>query len=144
MRKFLIASHGRVASGVKSLIKILVRDDSAITAVDCYLDESDPTVAIKEWIAGVEPDDEAVIFTDLLGGSVCNSITMLKPEEQGIIHVTGINVACVIECLLTAEVITPAVIDEIIQTASQQMVRVQLDESDSAEVEEDQDDDFFA
>lgn len=142
MRKFLIASHGRVASGVKSLVKILVRDDSAITAVDCYLDESDPTVAIKGWIDAVESEDEAVIFTDLLGGSVCNNVTMMKPEERGIIHVTGINVACVLECLLTAEPLTAATVDEIIAAASKQIVRVAVNEETA--VDDGQDDDFFA
>ncbi len=142
MRKFLIASHGRVASGVKSLVKILVRDDSAITAVDCYLDESDPTVAIRSWIDGVGPEDEAVIFTDLLGGSVCNSVTMMRPEERGIIHVTGINVACVLECLLCADPLTAQSVDEIIAAASKQMVRVAVNEETAQDGE--QDDDFFA
>lgn len=142
MRKILIASHGCVASGVKSLVKILVRDDSAITAVDCYLDESDPTVAIRSWIDAIEPEDEAVIFTDLLGGSVCNNVTMMKPEERGIIHVTGINVACVLECLLCADPLTVESVDEIITAASKQMVRVAVNEETVQDGE--QDDDFFA
>ncbi len=142
MKKVLIASHGRVASGIKSLVKILVRDDSAVTAVDCYLDESDPTVAIKSWIDEVEPDDEAVIFTDLLGGSVCNNVTMMKPEERGIIHVTGVNVACVLECLLSAEPLTEASVDEIIATASGQMLRVTV--SEDTEGNDEEDGDFFA
>lgn len=142
MRKFLIAGHGCVASGVKSLIKILVRDDSAITAVDCYLDESDPTVSIKAWIDSVEPEDEAVIFTDLLGGSVCNSVTMMEPEERGIIHVTGINAACVLECLLTAEKITSESIDEIIRTAKDQLKRVTV--NSNLELDTNQEDEFFA
>lgn len=142
MRKILIASHGCVASGVKSLVKILVRDDSAITAVDCYLDESDPTVAIRSWIDAIEPEDEAVIFTDLLGGSVCNNVTMMKPEEHGIIHVTGINVACVLECLLCADPLTVESVDEIITAASKQMVRVAVNEETVQDGE--RDDDFFA
>lgn len=142
MRKILIASHGCVASGVKSLVKILVRDDSAITAVDCYLDESDPTVAIRSWIDAIEPEDEAVIFTDLLGGSVCNNVTMMKPEERGIIHVTGINAACVLECLLCADPLTVESVDEIITAASKQMVRVAVNEETVQDGE--QDDDFFA
>ncbi|HCS76134.1 MAG TPA: PTS mannose transporter subunit IIA, partial [Clostridiales bacterium] len=69
MRRFLIASHGHLASGLKSSIKILTRDDSMVKAVDCYIDESDFTPKIQDFIDSVQPDDEAIIFTDLMGGS---------------------------------------------------------------------------
>ena len=100
MRKFLIASHGRVASGIKSAVGILTHDDSAITTVDCYLDESDFTPQIQEFLDSVQEGDEAVVFTDLLGGSVCNKVTQMHPERYGVIHVTGVNLITVLGCLL--------------------------------------------
>ena len=139
MKKFLIASHGRLATGVKSTAAVLLHDDSAITAVDCYLDDSDPAVAIKAWIDSIAPEDEAVIFTDLLGGSVCNTVTAMKPEEKGIIHVTGFNVATVLELLLSDDPITPELVDATVAAGSQLMRRVVFEEpADTA------DDDFFA
>lgn len=139
MRKFLIASHGHLASGAKSTAAVLLRDDSAITAVDCYVDESDPIVAIKAWIDSVEPGDEAVIFTDLLGGSVCNAVIALKPEEKGVIHVTGFNIATVLELLLSSEPITNGLVDATVEAGSQLMKRVVLEETVDGG-----DDDFFA
>lgn len=144
MKKILVASHGSLASGIKSVAKILLRDDSAITAVDCYLDESDPAEKISAFIDRVEPEDDAIIFTDLLGGSVCNTVTMMKPEERGIIHVTGFNLAVVLECLISAEPFTPESIDSIIAAGSTLMKRIEVDESLSPEDAEEESDDFFA
>lgn len=141
MKKILIATHGHMASGVKSVAKILLRDDSAITAVDCYVDESDFTPAVEAWIDAVEPEDDAIIFTDLLGGSVCNKISGMHPERRGIVHVTGFNLSLVLECLITSEPITVDFIDTSIQAASGMMQRVVLDE---ATAENESDDDFFA
>lgn len=141
MKKILIATHGHMASGVKSVAKILLRDDSAITAVDCYVDESDFTPAVEAWIDAVEPEDDAIIFTDLLGGSVCNKVSGMHPERCGIVHVTGFNLSLVLECLITSEPITVDFIDTSIQAASGMMQRVVLDE---ATAENESDDDFFA
>lgn len=143
MRKFLIASHGHVASGIKSAVQILTHDDSALTAVDCYVDESDFTPRIQEWIDSVEPGDEAVIFTDLLGGSVCNKVTELQPERHGIMHVTGVNLICVLGCLLEDGPLTEESVDRIVGEAAGLIQRVQVSEADG-EPDGGSDDDFFA
>lgn len=141
MKKILIATHGHMASGVKSVAKILLRDDSAITAVDCYVDETDFTPSIETWIDEVAEEDDAVIFTDLLGGSVCNKVASLHPERKGIVHVTGFNLAIVLECLISSDPLSEEYLDSAIEAASTFMQRVQLNEQAS---ESEDDDDFFA
>ncbi len=141
MRKFLIASHGRVASGIKSAVGILTHDDSAITAVDCYLDESDFTPQIQEFLDSVQEGDEAVVFTDLLGGSVCNKVTQMYPERYGVIHVTGVNLITVLGCLLSDEPLTPEVVDGVVETGASLIQRVAVDEE---EADDGSDGDFFA
>ena len=127
MRKILIASHGRVASGVKSAVGILLGDSSMVEAVDCYLDEEDFSPRIEKFIQSVKPEDEAVIFTDLVGGSVCNKVMTLRPEEHGVIHVSD-------------DPLTEAVVDEILSTASVQMKRVVVE----PDIPTADDDDFFS
>lgn len=143
MKKILVASHGHLASGVKSVAKILLRDDNAITAVDCYVDESDPGEKIRAFIDAVGPEDEALIFTDLLGGSVCNMVTMMQPEQHGIIHVTGFNLAVILECLISSDPLTAEAIDSIIETGSTLMRRVEVSAAPAAQDEAAEDDDFF-
>lgn len=140
MKKVLIASHGRIASGFKSAIEILKVNVGEVTAVDCYVDDSDYTPKIQAFIDSVGPDDDAVIFTDLIGGSVCNKVMTLRPEEKGIQHVAGANLITIIECLLTGERLTPEKVDEIVAGGATQMKRVAVE---PVAVEDAGDDDFF-
>jgi PTS system mannose-specific IIA component len=143
MRRFLIASHGHLASGLKSSIKILTRDDSMVKAVDCYIDESDFTPKIQDFIDSVQPDDEAIIFTDLMGGSVCNKVMTLKPELKGIMHVTGVNLITILGCILADEKLTPDSVDQIVLDGSSMIKRIEPS-LDEAGLEETSSDDFFA
>ena len=77
----LPAEQFHVASGIKSAIRILVGNDDAVTAVDCYVDDTDFTPLLQGFIDDVGPDDEGIIFTDLLGGSVCNKVMTLMDLE---------------------------------------------------------------
>lgn len=141
MKKILIASHGRIASGIASAIEILGVNVGEITAVDCYVDDFDYTPKIQGFIDSVTPEDNAIIFTDLVGGSVCNKVMTLRPEARGIQHVAGVNLITVIECLLTEERLTPEKVDEIVSGGSQQMRRMFVEETES---EGEDEEDFFA
>ena len=61
----LLASHGHLASGLKSSLQILTGDASAVTAIDAYVDETDFVPTIEEFLAASEEGDETIVFTDL-------------------------------------------------------------------------------
>ncbi|MFR3997820.1 MAG: PTS sugar transporter subunit IIA [Paratractidigestivibacter faecalis] len=69
-RRVLLASHGHLASGLKSSLQILTGDASAVTAIDAYVDET--TRADHRGFCRVRRR-ETIVFTDLLGGSVFRS-----------------------------------------------------------------------
>ena len=106
MKKVLVASHGHLASGIRSSIEILTGMADMVEAVDCYVDDSDFTPRIQAFIDSVGPEDEAIIFTDIYGGSVFQKVVLMEPEKRGIVHVTGMNLGLVIEVLLGAEPVT--------------------------------------
>lgn len=141
MKKVLIASHGRIASGFKSAIEILKVNVGEVTAVDCYLDDSDYTPKLQAFIDSVGPDDDAIIFTDLVGGSVCNKVMTLRPEEKGVQHVAGANLITIIECLLTGEKLTAEKVDEIVAGGASQMKRVSVERVEPSKGSTDED--FF-
>ncbi len=143
MRKVLIVSHGRLASGIKSSVEVLTGDASAITAIDAYLDDRDYTLEVRDFIAGCGPADEAIVFTDLLGGSVFQKVVTQDLAEKSVMHVTGTNLAVVLECLLTPEPLTPATVDQICHVASTQLKRVEVQDMGKGE-ESPLEDDFFA
>lgn len=144
MKKILVASHGYLADGIKSSVGILTGNQDLITAVNAYVDESDYTPRIQEFIDSVAPEDDAVIFTDIYGGSVFQKVALLEPEKKGIVHVTGVNLAAVIEALIRTDPLTTEVMDEIVSGASALMQRVKP-VSELAAVDEDSssDDGFF-
>ena len=123
---------------------ILTGNQDLITTVNAYVDESDYTATIQEFIDSVKPDDDAVIFTDIYGGSVFQKVMLLEPEKKGIVHVTGFNLAAVIEALIRTDPITPELMDQIVQDASGLMQRMEcVPDSMAATDGEGCDDDFF-
>lgn len=140
MKKILIASHGHLASGIQSSIGILTGNPDVVQAIDAYVDDSDYTEDIKAFLNSVKPGDEAVIFTDIYGGSVFQKVVLLQPEQYGVFHVTGVNLPAVVQVLLSAEPITEQSLDSLVGEAQQYLQRVAPPEmSDSEEA----DGDFF-
>lgn len=121
MKKVLVASHGHLASGIRSSIEILTGMADMVEAVDCYVDDSDFTPRIQAFIDSVGPEDEAIIFTDIYGGSVFQKVVLMEPEKRGIVHVTGMNLGLVIETLLGAEPVTADSIKQSVELARSTM-----------------------
>jgi PTS system mannose-specific IIA component len=145
MRKILLVSHGRLASGLKNSIDILLGDSNAVIAIDAYLDNSDYTMKIREFIDKCKPSDEAIIFTDILGGSVFQKVLLEQPEKRGVLHVTGMNLPVIIECLLTPDRLTEKTVDKIASVAASQLKRVSIPGKEGKEGKEvSKDDAFFA
>lgn len=117
MKKVLVASHGHLASGIRSSIGILTGMADMVEAVDCYVDDSDFTPRIQAFIDSVGPEDEAIIFTDIYGGSVFQKVVLMEPEKRGIVHVTGMNLGLVIETLLGAGTVTADSIKQSVELA---------------------------
>lgn len=141
MKKVLVASHGHLASGIRSSIEILTGMADMVEAVDCYVDDSDFTPRIQAFIDSVGPEDEAIIFTDIYGGSVFQKVVLMEPEKRGIVHVTGMNLGLVIEALLGAEPVTADSIKQSVELAraTMQVVEPPSKAADS----EGSDGDFF-
>ena len=124
-RKFLIATHGRLASGVKSSLDLIIGVTENLFLIEAYTDENRPVEAeIKAIVDQLTDSEELVIFSDILGGSVTNQLLQqaLKP---GIYIVSGFNLPLVMEIML-ADTDTPLdeVIEQAIESAAKQMVFV--------------------
>ncbi|GET11921.1 mannose/fructose-specific PTS system IIA component [Ligilactobacillus agilis] len=135
MTDILIASHGHMASGMKSSIEILTGMGAQIVAVDAYVDESDYLPEIRQFIKNAT--GPAVIFTDLLGGSV-NQKVILECDHQNIFIVSQMNLAIVMAVLLDTEELTTQRLQELIKQSQVQLVTTKLDNSQT------DDEDFFA
>ncbi|MEO6978445.1 MAG: hypothetical protein ABI113_08700 [Mucilaginibacter sp.] len=124
-RKFLIATHGTFAAGVKSSLDIIIGNEIPVFLIQAYVDETvSVETQINEVMAQVSETDELIIFTDILGGSITNQILQhaLRPN---VYLVSGFNLPLLIEVLMgDTETPVEEVITDAIQNAKEQMTYV--------------------
>lgn len=124
-RKFLIATHGTLAGGIKSSLDIITGAMDNVFLIEAYVNENRSLEDdIKAVLEQVGDNDELIVFSDILGGSVTNQVLQYALKVN--VHVvSGFNLPLVIEIVL-ADTDTPAeeVIAEAIENAKQQMVYV--------------------
>jgi mannose/fructose-specific phosphotransferase system component IIA len=117
MRKFLIATHGAFAKGIKSSLDMIIGETDNVFLIQAYLDDN---ISVEDELAAVltniTANDELVIFTDLLGGSV-NNIMIREALKPNVHIVSGFNLPLLIEVIMgdagtpVTEVIETAIID---------------------------------
>lgn len=124
-RRFLIATHGTFSAGAKSSLDMIIGAVPYVFIIQAYLDEKvNVEQQIQEVLEQVSDQDELVIFSDIMGGSVTNQLLQhaLKPN----IHIlSGFNLPLLIDVML-ADQDTPVyeVIRSAIENAKEQMVYV--------------------
>lgn len=143
MKKILIASHGKTASGIVSTISMFL-STAELCYVDAYVD--DPTGnydhEITDFLNLLSEEDDAYIFTDIYGGSVNQRIIDLvlrEGKDKKIKIITNCNVPIVIELLMRENELSDEEIDSIIENCKPVLIipnHIQIDEEIS-------DDEFF-
>ena len=121
----MIATHGAFAKGAKSALDIIAGEMDNVFLIQAYLDDSRPVEdELEDVLATITDNDELIIFTDLLGGSV-NNIMLRNALRENVHIVSGFNLPLLIEIVLS-DADTPAieVIEDAINNAKGQMVYV--------------------
>jgi fructoselysine and glucoselysine-specific PTS system IIA component len=124
-RKYLIATHGTFSAGARSSLQMIIGNMENVFILQAYIDENIAIEAeIETILQQVGDDEELLVFSDILGGSVTNQLLQhaLKPN----VHiVSGFNLPLLIEVLL-GDTATPAagLIEAAILNAREQMVYV--------------------
>lgn len=95
----------------------MIVGNSDVHVIDAY-EQGNKTIEedLTRMLAKILPDDELVIFTDLMGGSVTNQVVRFMPGRN--VHiVAGVNLPLLLEVMLAdkskpiAEVIEQAMAD---------------------------------
>ena len=137
MRKFFISTHGSMASGIKSSLEILLGKADNVTIFDAYLDERSVASEVEKFLKTIDPDDQAILLSDLYGGSV-NQVLYQYLNWPNVLLVTGINLALVLELVAASEqMISSAELDQLIECSRGVMMQCRLDCNEVVE------DDFF-
>lgn len=122
MRRYVIATHGQMADGLRSTVEIIAGEQENLTCICAYTEKCPDPMPEFQKIIEQYPEDEIVIMTDLFGGSVNNQALSLT-EDPKVHVVTGISLALVIGILMSDEdENTPDVIRSAIEEAKGAMM----------------------
>ncbi|GMQ74639.1 PTS fructose transporter subunit IIA [Tetragenococcus halophilus] len=140
MKKILVATHGYLARGILSSIEMLAGTTEGISIINAYVDEEDLEGKTQNFISSLKEDDTPIVFTDLYGGSVNQTITRIFLENQKFIPViSGFNFPILLEIVLSTEELTPEVIERLVENSRQEL---QFNLLSNVEVDNDEED-FF-
>lgn len=107
MKKFAIASHAKMAEDIQSTLELFAGKDLDVTYMSAYVEDAPE---IEEQIAtffdNLKDEDQAVIFTDMFGGSVNQKMTLAAQDKENVFIVAGFNLPVIIEIIYGADVYT--------------------------------------
>lgn len=122
--RLLIATHGKLASGFKSALEIIVGNVTKVDFIDAYVCESDFKKELDEYF-DKRKDEKFLVCTDLFGGSV-NQALIEKIKEKDFYLIAGINFPLLLEILIeiNTDNFDEKNIEKYIDEAKAQMINV--------------------
>lgn len=130
MQKMMIATHAHMASGIISSLKLLTGLGDDIPCVDAYVDGNDDFSAVVYTFIKQTEGQPAVIFTNLLGGSVNQKMMVAVSAHPNMTVVTQTNLAIVMSVALSTEPLTRENVEKMIAGCQVQIAEVDGDESE--------------
>ena len=137
MKKILIATHGMLADGFKSSINLLAGDSYDIKTINAYTDQcsGDYSDQILDFVNSVQGQDEGVIFTDLLSGSVNQKVCQVRVGKENVFVITGVNLMCILAVVLEIRPLNKEVLNEIIRESTVSLVEIETKKNSNEEVD---------
>lgn len=139
MRKVLIATHGKFANGIRSALELFLGNQEELYTINAFTEGEgeDFTQLIDHFLAKVGEEDQALIFTDILGGSVNQKVVEKAFEKSNVFIITNINLPTIISLLVNEDKVTEEVIENVIAET-----KVSLLKKEKSSVSNDEED-FF-
>lgn len=123
--KVILASHGRLALGMQDTLRIIVGETPNLTAYAAYLN-GDETAYVDEIKKKIEknPNEQFVVITDVLGGSVNTNLTQLLRDHENVQLIAGMNLPLVMAIATKSENLDSDAIQQIISNARSAIVDI--------------------
>lgn len=136
MRKFVLASHGSLAEGIKNSVEMISGKQNNLYAF-CMKEGESPTILkerVEKIISDSKTEDEIVLVSDFPGGSV-NTMLVSFLNQNNIYLVSGMNSMLVLSLILSKEPIDSC-LKNAINSGKNTIKRIELEEDN-------EEDDFF-
>lgn len=105
MKQILIATHGKMASGIRYTLELVAGRLDNVTTMDAYVTPDDNVEEQLREYFEVHKKDRIYAFTDLQGGSV-NQKLLPYASWQNVTLITGMNFPILLQVALAGEVIS--------------------------------------
>lgn len=125
MRKFIIATHRTLAKGLADSLNFFSNKGNEIEAINAYVDDNNfPAEKVDSLFKTFTKEDEIVIMTDILSGSVTQKMSAYMNDR--VFLITGINLPLALALILlpTTTTLTNKKIEQLIEESKQQIVLV--------------------
>lgn len=126
MRRFIFASHHKLAYGLKDTVDFLTGATKTIYDINAYLDDEtkDIDTVVAELFASFDYEDEVVVLVDMMGGSVYQKF---YPYMSDKVHVIcGMNLPMALSFVLAPEdeCLTSEKVEQVLMDCKNQLVYV--------------------
>lgn len=122
--KIILASHGALAKGMKDTLDMIVGNQVSIQAYSAYDEENvDFASDISQQITR-EINEQFIIVTDVMGGSVNNAMTELVLRYKNVFLITGMNLPLVLSLATYSGDIDLKALDELVQEGKRGLINV--------------------
>ncbi|MDV7718290.1 PTS N-acetylglucosamine transporter subunit IIBC [Pediococcus ethanolidurans] len=124
-RHIIIASHERLALGFKQTLEFISGKQPHLHVLTAYMDNKPIESAVSDIMNDISSDDEAIVLTDMLAGSVNQKFFPYKNRPHTHI-ITGINLPLVLAFVMenNDNYISVDRVREIVEQAKQQLIYV--------------------
>lgn len=126
MRRFIFASHHKLAYGLKDTVDFLTGSTKAIYDINAYLDDEtkDIDTVVAELFASFDDEDEVVVLVDMMGGSVYQKFYPYMSDKVHII--CGMNLPMALSFVLVPEdeCLTSEKVEQVLMDCKNQLVYV--------------------
>ena len=137
MRKLLVATHGRFASGIMETFKLIMGENEDISEISAYVEPGfDMQKEAEKKIHELNEEDELIIVADIMG--IANTFSSYIQSEK--IHIiTGLNLPLLIGLAqdLDSDVSTDELIENAIQMGREGIVDLKKMIEENSDIEED-------
>lgn len=125
MKQILIATHGKMASGIRYTLELVVGKMAEITTLDAYVNPEEDVEQILLEYFSCHKEDRVFVFTDLKGGSV-NQKMMQYAGWPNVTLITGMNLPILLQVALAGEDVTDRELEEWIESSRQELQMISL------------------
>lgn len=126
MRRFIFASHHKLAYGLKDTVDFLTAATKTVYDINAYLDDEtkDIDTVVAELFASFDDEDEVVVLVDMMGGSVYQKFYPYMSDKVHII--CGMNLPMALSFVLAPEdeCLTSEKVEQVLMDCKNQLVYV--------------------